>query len=257
MTKIVLLSKEEIKAGQDKIKTNLTKLDAAIHINAVQCLLHAEKHGDTSLFRRLIVDTLDAKNSGYRVQGLINWMRKHSPMELKGDIINLTGSFDSAAQVIAAKKMFPEVSPDKFVLGERRPFLIDEANAHPFWTDQANAERVAKPVYQDTLLAPINRVLKDLQAAVDNTHNGQPIDPNKPFYDGIHADKVVNFAKSVKEMADALPKDATRDVRMAQKQQAELGNFIEANKPDSNLREEVDAETAMIEVGEGKEQQVA
>jgi hypothetical protein len=191
---IEVLTKDVIKGQQDGIKKALTKLDMNIHMNAVQCMIHASIHGDTSLMRRLLVEVIDAQ-TGYRRQGLINWMRKFSPMELKGDIINLSG-------------LTPE--------GEKRPFKIEEANATPFWTDQDNNEKVAKPVYQDTLMAGINRSIRDFNAAVANTVEGKPIDPTKPFYDGVKMAEVADFMAEVEKRANALPKDNTREVRQAQ-----------------------------------------
>jgi hypothetical protein len=79
---LVLLEKGAIKSDQDGIRVSLKDLDKRIHMNAVQCLLHAEKHGDTSLMRRLLVDIIDAK-SGYRRQGIIAWMKEFSPTEYR------------------------------------------------------------------------------------------------------------------------------------------------------------------------------
>jgi len=206
---VVLWTKEAIKADQDKIRSNLVSLDKAIHVNAVQCLLHAEKHGDTSLMRRLLIEVVDAK-TGYRRQGLINWMRKHSPMELKGDIINLSGT---DAQ------------------GNKRPFKLDEADKKPFWTDSDNAERVVKPVYRDNVMSKVNSAIREFKAAIANTVNGQPIDPTKPHFDGIHADKVVDFFEQVEKLANGLPKDETRVVRQAQQQIREaVGDDKEAKE---------------------------
>lgn len=189
-----LLGKDDIKTEQDGIRGGLLKLDMAVHTNAIQCLLHAQKHNDPSLMRRLLVDVLDTK-SGYRRQGLINWMRKHSPLELKGDNINMGG--------IDAK-------------GNKREFLLQEAAETPFWNDSANNERVAKPVFQSAILNPIDKAIKTMEASLENTANGQPVDPSKPYYDGVGSDKVVDFLKKVKEMRGELPADTTEDVRKVQ-----------------------------------------
>lgn len=207
--KLVLLGKDVIKTDQDGIKAVQGGLDKRIHDNAIQCMMHAKEYGDTSLMRRLLVDVLDKRNTGYRVQGLINWMRKHSPMELNGNTVNLTGTDGK---------------------GNKRPWKIEEANARPFWTDRNNDERVAKPVFRDTLIGSIDRAYKQFMEAINNTKDGQPIDPTKPFYDGIQTDKVVDFFKKVKEMRDELPVDATADVRKAQAEQRRLSEFIQGNK---------------------------
>ena len=210
---LYLISKEAIKAGQDIIRVSLLNLDRSIHENAVQCMLHAEKHGDTSLMVRLLVDIIDSK-TGYRRAGLINWMRKFSPMELSGKTINLSGTDGK---------------------GNKRPFLVAEANATPFWTDSDNAERVAKPVFKDTLLSKIDTAYNEFTKAIENTVNGKPVDPSKPFYDGIHSDKVADFFAAVKAMRDELPADETRAVRLAQAKQAELAEFVKANQDAVNV----------------------
>jgi hypothetical protein len=208
--KLVLLPKDTIKADQDAIRLKLVGLDQSVHNNAVQCLMHAEKHGDTSLMRRLIIEVLGTRTAatGYRTQGLINWMRKHSPMELKGDTINLTGTDGH---------------------GNKRPFLIEKAQNTPFWSDPDNAERVAKPVFQDTLFSPVNRSIKAFYQAIENTVNGKPVDPTKPYYDGIHSDKVVDIMSKMKALVAELPADDTREVRVIQLRHQQDAEFLKAN----------------------------
>lgn len=192
-----LMEKDAIKKGQDGIRKSLIKLDMAIHENAVQCLMHAEKHGDTSLFRRLLVEIVDAK-SGYRRQGLIAWMRSYSPMELKGDTINLSGTFPN---------------------GEKRPFRIEEADKNPFRADEKLKEGEIKPLFRETLLSKVNLAIKEGRAALANTVNGKPVDASKPFYDGNHLDKVAETLDLIETNVISLSafQDKTRDVRVAQK----------------------------------------
>lgn len=235
MKTLVLLSVEAIKAGQDTIRKNLIKLDQSIHDNAVQCLLHAETHGDTSLMRRLLVEIVDAK-SGYRRQGFINWMRKHSPMELKGDTINLSGMVTSEAQAKLMIAAFPDTDPKKFVVGERRPFLVEEANMAPFTSDGANREMV-KPIFQNVLLSPIDAASKRFMTAIENTANGQPIDPSKPYYDGVHGDKILDFFTEVAKLQAKLPADATKEVRDAQKRIKDDTAFV-ASLTDGDVKDE-------------------
>ncbi len=225
MEKIVLLSSDAIKADQDGIRKTLIGLDAAIHANAVQCMRHCQVHGDTSLMTRLLVDIVDEK-SGYRRQGLISWMRKHSPMELKGKTINLTGMVESDAQCKLMIAAFPNTDPKLFVVGERRPFLIQEASEAPFTTDSANKE-IVKPIYQSVLLSPIDAQIKKFRAAMENTANGAPIDPSKPFFDGKHGDKVLNFFEEVEKLKNNLPADATKELRDAQRRLKDDGALVE------------------------------
>lgn len=223
---LVLLDKDVIKRAQDGIRRSLLKLDVEVHDNAVQCLMHAEKHGDTSLMTRLLVDVL--ANSGYRAQGLTNWMFKHSPMVLKAKVITLQGTFEDIAQLTAAKKNFPDLDHTGWGVGSKRPFLVEQANKTPFWADAANRETVGRPIYQSTLLAPVDKMAKDMQAAIENTKDGQPIDTSKAFYSGIHSDKVLDFVKKVAEMRAQLPADQTREIQIARKRMADDAAFIEA-----------------------------
>lgn len=192
-----LMTPAAIKHDQDSIRKSLLKLDFSIHANATQCLMHAEKHGDTSLMRRLLTDIIDAK-SGYRRQGVIAWMREFSPMELKGDVIQLTGLKD----------------------GERRPFRCAEAHKTPFTTMAGAREMVAmRPIFRDNLTSKIDRALKEYKAAIENTLivPGQapaPKDPKKPFYNGIHLDKMDEGFDKIESVLAELTSfgDSTKEV---------------------------------------------
>lgn len=196
--------KADIKKDQDGIKRSLTKLEAAIHANAIQCMMHAEEHGDTSLMRRLLIDIVDPK-SGYRTQGLIAWMRHYSPMELKGDVIKLTGTLPN---------------------GDKRPWRIAEANANPFAKADEFREMALKPIYRETLTNKIMAAVREGRQAMANTVNGKPVDAKKGFFDGIHQDKVNAFLEDVEGKLVELDafRDSTRDVRTAQQKlkEAEL-----------------------------------
>lgn len=210
---LILLSKDEIKAHQDSIRVNLLSLDAAIHANAVQCLMHAEKHGDTSLMRRLLMDVIDDK-SGYRRQGLIKWMRAYSPMELKGKDINLSGTDGK---------------------GVKRPFMISEADADHFAKNPNYAEQV-KPIYQQTILSKFNAGVRDIMNAMENTLNGKPIDPKKPYFDGKNGDVLVDFAKYVKDHIDQIPADTTLELAKAKQTREEADEFIKANEAEGETK---------------------
>lgn len=190
---LVLLDKEVIKNNQNTIKSSLIGLDVQIHDNAVQCLLHCREHRDTSLMRRLLVEIV-GKDSGYRRQGLIAWMRTYSPMELKGDNINLSG---------------------KDADGKERPFRVEEANANPFRSDKKFDEK-AIPVYIDSLFGKLDAADREFRAALSNTKDGKPIDKSKKFFDGQHTDQVLNFFEEVEKLRAKLPSDNTKEVREAE-----------------------------------------
>ena len=169
-----LWTSTKIFADQDEIRPVLVGLDDRIHINAVMCLRHGEKHGDTGPMKRLIVEIIGTK-SGYRVQGLIKWMRTHSPMELVGDNIKLTG-----------------VDPQT---GERRPWQCEKAYLTPFRDAKGYEEIVEKPVFRDTLMSGIKRSIKAFHESVENTtKDGLPINPSKPFFTGNIAEMTAFYA---------------------------------------------------------------
>lgn len=218
--------KAAIKTDQDGIKLDLTKLDGRIQANHMQCLLHAMVHGDTSLERRLLVDIIDEK-TGYRRKGLIAHMRLFTPMELKGDIINLSGLVTASwmAQIV-------KLAPEGFAppaIGEKRPFLLELALEHPFTSLDVAREMVAwKPFYKDTVVSRIESAQKAYRTAVANTLTVQgeapkPIDPSKPFYDGIHLDKMDGAFDKIEAILAEVEswKDSTKIVRDARIKAAE------------------------------------
>lgn len=207
MTKLVLMDKEAIKSGQDAIRVSIVSLDLAVHANAVQCLMHAEKHGDTSLMTRLLMEVLDDK-TGYRRQGLIAWIRAFSPMELVGKKITLTGLID----------------------GKKRPFLVEKANETPFYSAPQFRETAVKPIFQDTLLSKFDTMVREFEAAWANTVNGKAVDPKKPFYDGINGAQILDFITKGKEMRVGLKDDATREVFLANQKLKDAQALNEATK---------------------------
>lgn len=79
-----LLSKSKIDALiSDAVKTTAKGL-ALIHVAAVQCMLHAEKHGDVTLAARLVQEVKD-NCKGVVVAGLNKWFKDHSPIKLATD----------------------------------------------------------------------------------------------------------------------------------------------------------------------------
>lgn len=202
-----LLSPEEIKLDQDSIKKTLTGLDQQIHLNAVQCLLHCEKHRDTSLMVRLLTEIIDGDTTGYRRQGLIAWMKYYTPMRLKGKTIDMSGKVEDKAT-------------GKFI---EQPFNVEDAFKTPFWRLTREAPSILRPMYQQGVMGEINRAIKKFEDALANTkEDGTPIDKDKPFYKGKNAATIQQFAQEVKKLAVVIPPDSTQDVDKAQQKQREL-----------------------------------
>jgi hypothetical protein len=218
---LVLLEKGAIKSDQDGIRVSLKDLDKRIHMNAVQCLLHAEKHGDTSLMRRLLVDIIDAK-SGYRRQGIIAWMKEFSPMRLNIDVIKLDGMKD----------------------GQRQPFRCDLAAQTPF-TELASARELVpiRPIFRDGLTSKIERAIKEYKDAVANTEIVPGFGPRaktagKPFYNGNRMDQIeASFDKLTTIVQEITSwNDPTKDLYSAQ--QALAKAKLEEALANEELREE-------------------
>ena len=175
---IIVLASDVIKEDQNGIKTALSDLDVRVHNNAIQCMIHAEIHGDTSLMRRLLIDIIPLDKHGYNRAGLINWIRKWSPMELTKDNINLSGVDEN---------------------GAKRPFKVEEANKTPFYMDKANRATVARPVFRENLTSKLSQAIREFEAACANTTDqGLPKDPAKPYYDGVQMDKAKQFFDNLK-----------------------------------------------------------
>ncbi|OYV41147.1 MAG: hypothetical protein B7Z80_02725 [Rhodospirillales bacterium 20-64-7] len=193
---LVLLDKDTIKKDQDDIRKSLVKLDQQIHDNAIQCYLHAEKHGDTSLMRRLVVEIV-GRDTGYRTAGLVGHMRMFTPMELVGDVIKLTG-LDSE--------------------GNKRPWRIEEAAAKSFWTIRALDDKGLKPFFRETMVSKIEAARREWNRAKENTvlvdGKPQPKDKTKPFFDGQHMDAMDEFFSAIGDnlvKLNAKP-DSSKDV---------------------------------------------
>ena len=199
-----LLSSDEIKLDQDSIKKSLTALDQQIHMNAVQCLMHCEKHRDTSLMVRLLVEIIDGDTTGYRRQGLIAWMKYYSPMRLKGKTIDMSGRKEIDGKTV------------------EHPFDVQTAMEVPFWKLTREGPAELRPMYQQGIMSAVDRALKQFEESVANTNEqGKPIDPKKPFYRGKNVDSLVLFSQEVKKLKAMIPFDPAKDIDDAQKKQAE------------------------------------
>lgn len=198
-----LLSSDEIKQDQDGIRKDLTGLDQRVHLNAIQCLMHCEKHRDTSLMVRLLMEIIDGDTTGYRRQGLIAWMKYYTPMRLKGKTIDMSGK-----KVVNNKEV-------------EHPFDVETAARTPFWKLTREAPAELRPMYQQGIMSAVDRAVKQFEDAVANTgENGQPIDKTKPFYKGKNKESLTLFAQEVKKLKAVIPSDPTKDIDEAMRKQA-------------------------------------
>ena len=122
------------------IGTTSAKLDKLVHETAVQCLLHAEAHGDI----RLMGSLLEQLAKGYRRKGLTVWMEMYSPIRVNGD----------------GKIGLLKPENKRYVR-----FDVAQAEATPFWTIKEADEKVAKDLTIETIKGMVAGMLKKIDRA--------------------------------------------------------------------------------------------
>jgi len=101
------------------IKGRSAKLDADIHNTAVQCLMHAEQHGDFTLCGKLV----GAMGNSARRQDMIVWFKTFGPVKIN------TKTFEASKR----KKHENEYAPFDVETAEKTPFweLIEDKPGQP------------------------------------------------------------------------------------------------------------------------------
>lgn len=116
------------------------KYDALVHETAIQCLMHAQEHGDVRLMDRLV----GALGRSTRKNGLVFWVETFSPIRWNGD-----------AKIGLLKEDAKTYTP----------FNVEDADETPFW-DLA-PEPPVKPFNLAELLKLIEGLDKRIDRAVD------------------------------------------------------------------------------------------
>lgn len=159
---------------------------------AFQCLLHASKHGDVTLCKRLYIDlggSLDGKAAAaaVRIEALKTWFAKHGPITAVRGEWKIKNDVDWR---------------------EPENWTLEAAVQRPFWEDMG-AERVQE-VTLETLMNMIKGLSKRIDKAVEeNRFKGDP----KAAKDW--ADNIVDFsAKAAQKMTPAQrgDKDANLEI---------------------------------------------
>ena len=97
---------------------------------------------------------------------------------------------------------------------------LEEANATPF-TSLSKADELVgeKPIFRDGLTSQIQRSITAYREAVANTvftpgKEPKALDPKKPFYNGIHLDKMEAGFDAIANILAGMSSfpDATKDV---------------------------------------------
>jgi len=192
---------------------HVNSADTAVHDAAVQSVAHAEKHGDWTLVKTLM---LGLKNSGYRYQGVRIWIEGFSPLRFPADR-NAEGGF--TIKVLKA-------GDDGFT-----PYNINGMWSTKFTDYEPSNERTGRPVYADDFVGGIMRSKERFLRLLSNTNNdGTPKDNTKPYYRGDVA-AMLSFLSQVE--AIHVPEDRTKleDEKAAQREaeQGILGAAANAN----------------------------
>lgn len=138
MTQYVLIEPKKIDAAIKSIGQRSKLLDLDIHSTAIQCLLHAEKHGDP----RKMDNLLKALGKAHRAEALKVWVGEFSPIAWNGD--GVVG-------------IHPKTSK-KF-----KPFAVEAADATPFW--ELTEEKASKPLTFEALKKIIAGLSKKVEKA--------------------------------------------------------------------------------------------
>lgn len=118
----LITEKREIVAAISEIKRKGTELDDHIHLVAVSCLAHAEKHGDVTLATQLV----RAMPRSGRKQALVYWFGQHGPLSWnrEKDQFNITKGKEKAPFNVAGGEENPFY--DFTVEKDPAPFTVDK-----------------------------------------------------------------------------------------------------------------------------------
>jgi len=144
----------DIAADIARVVTADGKLDITVHNLAVECLEHAQQHGDFTLFARLIGDVKTAGGVSYgrgvrsRRLGLLEWATKFSPIRVNGD---------------GVMGVLPETSK-AYV-----PFNVEAAQETPFYdlAGEAGRRTTNNPFGIEQMLGRIGSFSKAIDKAVE------------------------------------------------------------------------------------------
>jgi hypothetical protein len=145
MENFTLKQSKQIETQIKTVKTNGTKIDALIHETAVQCLAHAEAHGDVRLATRLI----EAMPKSGRAEALKFWFSEFGPLVW-------------VSQKETGKQFKMDQSDTKI------PFNIEGAIETPFW------DLVPEPVVSKMSLEKLKKTIKQaLDKAAKKAETGE------------------------------------------------------------------------------------
>lgn len=137
---VEMLAKKQVVSMIKRVATNSRKLNELIHDTAVQCMLHAQQHGDCTLMDNLV----KSLHRGARVKALRIWVEDFSPIRWNGD--DKVGILNEKAKTYT-------------------PYQIEEAQAKPFY--DYTTENQKQPLTLEQLI----KLVDGIPARIDKAEN--------------------------------------------------------------------------------------
>lgn len=139
----------KIKQAIQSIKTSGKKLDAKIHEVAVQCMIHAKKQGDVTLFASLV----NAMPKSSRQKALVQWGMDHAPIKMIHD--KATREYKGKME-----KDWTQNIEDKFNL--------EKAAATPFWEHSNEQAPQAQPMTFEKIMKRYEALRNQVHKAIES-----------------------------------------------------------------------------------------
>ena len=181
-----LLAAVQINQQIKTLAKDMSSIDVRVHALAVQCIMHAQEHGDVTLMQRLYQSLPNPGNKakgvkgtgGYLVQGLTTWLRMYTPIRAS--------------------------APDWKLKDKRTDadWKIQEAIEHPFWTlaEVSDAANKAAKWTEATLIQRIKSLMTQLEDRVSKGEfEGDPEHAKALMSNVIQAADKFEAASKVKE----------------------------------------------------------
>lgn len=141
-------TKKQLLNSIKSLGTRATKLQEDIHTIAMECLEHAQEHGDVVCFQTLY----NSLPNGQRRETLLVWAASYTP-------IRVTQKGAKAGLDKKAKEL-------------DNPWKLEEANANPYWTlDERSVFKYKVKDLDDIIAQAIKSELNRIGKAVEHHEN--------------------------------------------------------------------------------------
>lgn len=151
---------QQIKASIKAIATAAGKIQDRIQAITIECVEHAQEHGDATLMGELI----KALPSGQRVTTLREYVIAHTPIRWNKD--------GDVAMVSKESKLYT-------------PFNLDGMKEAPYWV-WGGKETVQKPLTLEAIKAIVNNLNKRLDKQIEKDNVEGDVNVMKAYIDALN-----------------------------------------------------------------------